>query len=116
MSYFEYKNPVKPILSSEFMHEIKRAIENNVLIPLNKYIESNPGGGDPLVIYKAIEIDSVDNLTTYIGYSKINTDSSLANWKIVKVVETDEKSILTWANGNQLFDKIWDNRLSYTYS
>ncbi len=36
-------------------------------------------------------------------------------WRIRKISITDETVIETWADGSDLFNKIWDNRLLYSY-
>jgi len=50
----------------------------------------------------------------YVGEAAIGTLTSAASWRIKKIDSTSGVSI-TWA-GTGVFDKIWDNRASYSYS
>lgn len=52
---------------------------------------------------------------TYIGKATLNSLVSESVWQIKKIDETTGISI-TWANGNANFDKIWNNRESYSYT
>ncbi len=53
--------------------------------------------------------------TIYNGYAAPNSLTSAAVWAIQKV--TNNKGVISykWADGNKLFDNIWDNRTSLTY-
>jgi len=55
--------------------------------------------------------------TVYIGKALVGSLDSASVWQIKKIY-TDITGLtsITWASGTQLFDKIWNNRLSYTYS
>lgn len=61
----------------------------------------------------------LDDTTTanviYIGKSFFTTLTSVAKWQIFKIDETTGL-VLTWADGNDLFDNIWDNRAGLSYS
>lgn len=66
------------------------------------------------------EIDELNNGDLYIGEALPGTAPSATGWRIqfvdfTKAGNTEDVSI-TWANGNALFDKIWDDRLTYAYS
>ncbi len=52
---------------------------------------------------------------TYVGQAAIGSLTSSAVWQIKKLDETSG-SIITWADGDDSFDNIWDNRASLTYS
>lgn len=71
--------------------------------------------GDILDTYK-INLDKVDGITTYIGYANPNILGSQAYWRIKLVTTAGEDFFITWADGNVLFDNIWDNRASLIYS
>jgi len=51
---------------------------------------------------------------TYIGYALPNTLESTTNWKIKKVNSVNPISI-KWADGSTLYNKVWDDRATYTY-
>ncbi len=60
-------------------------------------------------------IDNATSVITYIGDAIPGTLTSAAAWRIKKLDETTGL-IMTWADGNALFDNIWDNRAALTYS
>ncbi len=54
--------------------------------------------------------------TYYKGWSN-SSNTTTATWKILKGVEVSPNNYQeTWADGNELLDNIWDNRLTYSYS
>jgi hypothetical protein len=62
-----------------------------------------------------------DGSITYIGYYEKGTKAtSEANFAIKKITVAVGASytttITTYASGNMHYDKIWDNRASYTYT
>lgn len=61
-------------------------------------------------------IDTVGS-DTYVGFAVPGTATSAANWKIKKVTDLggDDYSI-KWADGTDALTKVWDDRLTYTYS
>ena len=67
----------------------------------------------------ADEITYIDDYTTsnvtYVGKATSGTATSAASWQIQKVDETTGV-IVTWADGDDNFDNIWDNRASLSYS
>ena len=79
----------------------------------DKFTVTFTGGGSVELDYD-IEIDEIDATTKYIGYALPGTATNATGWKIKKVVLDGDGSI-SWANGTADLDKIWDNRLSYSY-
>lgn len=62
-------------------------------------------------------VDFINDNLLYKAESAAGTLDSSPLWRISKVViENDGDVIETWAEGTASFDKIWTNRLSYTYS
>jgi hypothetical protein len=61
-------------------------------------------------------IDEVDADTTYIGLTKPGTAESSALWRIMKIVVVGTVTSIKMADGDDLFNNIWDNRASLTYS
>lgn len=62
-------------------------------------------------------IDSTANDTImYIGEAVPGALTSVAAWRIKKVTFVAEDTAITWAGGTANFDKIWDDRLSLSYS
>lgn len=52
---------------------------------------------------------------TYVGKAEVGSASSSAKWQIQKIDETSG-TVITWADGNALFDNIWDDRATLSYS
>lgn len=48
----------------------------------------------------------------YVGESQPGTATSAASWRIKKVSDT----AVQWADGDTLFNNVWDNHLSLSYS
>lgn len=59
--------------------------------------------------------DSVDTNIEYVGYAAIGSLSSAAVWQI-KRVDITTGTTIDWADGNDNFDNIYDNRESLSYS
>jgi len=59
-------------------------------------------------------VDIVGN-DIYIGCAIPGTLTSATTWKIKRINTTNPISI-KWADSSTLYNKIWDNRSSYTYS
>ena len=59
--------------------------------------------------------DTTTASVTYIGKAPSGTATSSAKWSIQKI---DESSgvVITWADGNDNEDNVWDDRASLTYS
>ena len=58
----------------------------------------------------------VEGNYTYIGEAQPGTATSAASWRIKRVEQIGSDINILWASGTANFDKIWDNRLSFTYS
>ena len=50
------------------------------------------------------------------GVALPSTATSAALWKIRKIETIGAVTTVAYADGNSLFDNIWDDRLSLTYS
>jgi len=76
---------------------------------------AGPAGGEEVPLAK--QVDFIDDEHIYIGEADPGTPTSSALWRIKYVViATDSDVAITWAQGNATFDKVWDDRLIYTYS
>lgn len=62
-----------------------------------------------------IYVDEASATVTYLGETVPDTATSASSWRIKKLDSTSGL-IVTWADGNADFDKVWDDRASYTYS
>jgi hypothetical protein len=64
---------------------------------------------------KLLQVDTVGNIV-YLGYAEPGTTASSPTWSIKKIVETGGDVDITWADGNNNFDNVWDDRLTLIYS
>ena len=58
--------------------------------------------------------NSADSNIEYYGKASIGSSDNDPVWQIKKIDNTSGV-IITWADGNENFDNIWDNRESLTY-
>jgi hypothetical protein len=77
--------------------------------------EDGGGAGGGNFNDKLLQVDSVGS-TTYLGYADPGTLTSAALWAVKRVIETGNDVSITWADGDNSFDNIWDDRLTLTYS
>lgn len=61
-------------------------------------------------------IDSVGTDIMYIGEAAPGAPLANPVWRIKKVSTVGDDITVTWAGGTAAFDKIWDDRLSLSYS
>lgn len=63
-------------------------------------------------------IDNAISDIVYYGYVERQNSvaTSAAIWKIKKLTTVAGVTTIQWADGNQSFDNIWDNRASLMYS
>ncbi len=73
--------------------------------------------------YKAIQevplkiiLDEPDASTTYVGEANHGTATTAAAWRIKKIVVSGTLTTISYAGGNDNFNKIWDDRASLAYS
>lgn len=53
--------------------------------------------------------------TTYVGQAAIGSATSQAVWQIMRIVVAGTDVAITWADSDNNFDNIWDNRASIVY-
>lgn len=76
---------------------------------------------DKLLIYYDLgplltKIDEVSKATTYIAKAELGTATSAALWQALRISVVGKVTTVEYADGNELFDNIWDNRASLSYS
>lgn len=67
----------------------------------------------------ATRLDQDDSgLIYYRGEAVVGSVTSSPAWRIQRITFTDgsDDIIIQWADGDALFNNIWDNRVSLTYS
>lgn len=63
----------------------------------------------------AFRHDPVSSTINYLGFANPGTATSSALWRIKKI-DTTSGTVTTFADGNDLFDNVWDNHASLSYS
>ncbi len=65
----------------------------------------------------AIENDS-DGNPIFIGEAKAGVGKASNAWRIKKIIIDSDKAIvdILWADGTAEFDKVWNDRATFTYS
>ena len=64
---------------------------------------------------EALRIDSSGG-TTYTGYALPGSSSANPVWRIKRTVVAGAITTVTYPNGSSNFDKVWNDRATYTYS
>lgn len=91
------------------------------LVLINGTIQQLPTGDvleeELIWMREPSQIDFVGDTIIYKGWAEPSTLTSTASWRISKTefVGVDEDIIITWADGDILFNNIWDNRAGLTY-
>ena len=66
---------------------------------------------------KACEVDcTTTSNIIYMGVAAIGSATSAAVWQIHRINTTGGNVSVDYADGNENFDNIWDNRASLTYA
>ena len=65
--------------------------------------------------YATILDDTTTTDVVYIGKAAIGSTTASAVWQILKM-DISSGMTITWADGNDNFDNVWNNRASLTYS
>jgi hypothetical protein len=60
-------------------------------------------------------MDLVSDTVFYFGYAAIGTVTTAAKWKITKLTIAGTLISVTYADGNDSYDNIWEDRLGLTY-
>lgn len=77
---------------------------------------AGPAGGEDTVPYSK-QVDFIDDDHFYIGEADPGSASSSAVWRIKYVVIAGDGDVsTTWADGDALFDNVWDDRATLSYS
>lgn len=93
-------------------------VDNPVLSVLTVGIQGPPGLVEEEIVY-AKRIDfSADGSYLYRAEAVPGTAESANLWRIrrIDIAQSDGDVTETWAEGNASFNKVWDDRLTYTYS
>ncbi len=65
----------------------------------------------------ATEVDVASATINYVGKAPIGTTSATAGWQIQKLtIDANGGVSIKWADGNDDYDNIWDDRAALSYS
>lgn len=64
----------------------------------------------------ALQFDGESSTVNYVGEASFGAATSAAVWRIKKITYSGSSLNITWADGNDEYDNIWDNRASLSYS
>ncbi|HRI22594.1 MAG TPA: hypothetical protein PLA68_16655 [Panacibacter sp.] len=100
--------------------EIKQDTEINILNGIlgaltdMKVILNNGGGGGG--IKQPIRIDESTPNVVYNGFAVTGSLTVDAVWAIQRVTREKDIIIYEWADGNELYDNVWDDRYNLAYA
>lgn len=60
-------------------------------------------------------LDEASATITYVGEAEPGTSAASALWRI-KRLDSTSGLLITWADGDSDFDKVWNDRATYSYS
>jgi hypothetical protein len=63
----------------------------------------------------ALELDEASATVTYVGEAEAGSATSGAVWRVKRITTTGADLSIKWADGDTLFDNVWDNRASLSY-
>ena len=90
--------------------------ENKDVTVIQVGIQGPPGVSEADMDYER-RTDYIDDFTLYKGKAAPGIADSEPFWKITKITisQIDDDVVESWANGDANEDKIWDDRITYTY-
>ena len=96
-----------------FNHEIQKFQSINIVDVINTVRVQLEVQYDRLVD----EVVVGANTYTYVGEAAPGSYANTASWRIKRINETSANTVTTilWANDSDSFDKIWDDRNTYSY-
>lgn len=102
-----------------FSTEEKQDIEITELQNIKQVLQDikltfqNGGGGGTVKL--PLREDESQPSVVYKGYAVANANTYDALWAIQKISRIDNQIIYEWADGNENYDNIWDNRYAIQY-
>lgn len=67
-------------------------------------------------VEEATVVDKASSSVTYVGTARLGAGTDSAVWQIAKITLSGTVTSVTYADGNDDYDNIWDNRASLSYS
>ena len=108
------------LIQSGFSTEAKQDVEITELQQIKQVLQnikvvlqsgSGTGGG----VKQPLREDESQPNVVYKGYAVPNANTRDAVWAILKISRMDSEIIYEWADGNENYDNIWDNRYEIQY-
>lgn len=93
-------------------------VDNTQLNVLTVGVQGPPGISEDEIMYAKRVDFSADGTFLYRGEAVPGTAESDNLWRIrrIDIASSDGDVTEIWADGNASFTKVWDDRLTYTYS
>lgn len=63
-----------------------------------------------------LRLDEASSTVTYVGEAAPGVSESAAFWRIKRLTTTGSILDIKWADGNELYDNVWTDRASLSYS
>lgn len=63
----------------------------------------------------ALQLDEASATVSYIGEAPTGSSTGDSVWRIKKM-DTTTGTVITWADGNDNFDNVWDDRAILSYA
>lgn len=86
--------------------------ETNYQPTANKKLSLTDGGSSTNIKL----LDEASSTITYVGEAAPGSSTASAVWKIKRLQTVATVTTIAWADGNENFDNIWNNRAILTYS
>lgn len=64
---------------------------------------------------QAVRLDEVSSSITYVGRAAVGTATSAASWQVQRISVSGVVTAIEWADGDGLFNNVWDNRAALSY-
>lgn len=100
----------------------RKGIQDGNVIEMSEHgraggVSTGQGFKNVAIVGESVRVvnNSGDANITYIGRAIIGSSTSDPVWQMKKVDNNSGTSV-TWADGNDDYDNIWDNRESVSYS
>jgi len=110
--------PLSNEVAFEFMFsDGARLTTNRVKLPehTNVYVGGGGNSGGKVSMNYETRVDEATATVTYVGKAPLGSETNNAVWQIQKIYVSGTETIIEWADSNDRFDNIWDNRASLTY-
>lgn len=106
--------PNKSVVNEETYNVVVEVDSVSILIAGQPGPQGPAGLSEDSMAY-ARQTDFVGEDVIYRGEAEAGTSTASPYWRIRKIVIVNDDISEIWADGNTLFDNVWDNRYSLTY-